>query len=483
MALTYTYDDMGRITQVKRGGSIAYEYEYNHLNQLDWEKDRVNGKISLYWYDNGGNISRKRTWAYEYLEQFGVWSMTDQLSSIDYGYTDSNWKDKLTSYNGQTITYDAIGNPLSYRDNMSFTWQNGRQLSAATYGNTSASYKYSASGIRTQKTIGGNVVTDYLLSGSNILMQKTGNDVIWYLIDGNGAVVGFELNNVRYLYMKNAQGDVIGITNDAGDIVVKYEYDAWGVLLSTTGSLAGTVGVKNPLRYRGYYYDTESGLYYLNSRYYDPVVGRFVNADGLVQTGNGLLDKNMFAYCGNDPVNMCDPTGNMSIMVLMFKILVGTFLIDQAAKKKNVDSEKVEFSKKIYFSACIQEFTMGVPASITTAQAIYESGYGKQTPKDKDTGQESYNLFGIKGAGPAGSVKCWTYEKDKTERIIDSFRAYNNFSESLTDHSKLLSNSRYGHLKGKTVEKWAYGLQDAGYCQDSDYGDQLMNVIAFWDLL
>ena len=82
--------------------------------------------------------------------------------------------------------------------------------------------------------------------------------------------------------MKNAQGDVIGITNNAGDIVVKYEYDAWGALLSTTGSLAGTVGVKNPLRYRGYYYDTESGLYYLNSRYYDPVVGRFVNADGLL---------------------------------------------------------------------------------------------------------------------------------------------------------------------------------------------------------
>ena len=97
-----------------------------------------------------------------------------------------------------------------------------------------------------------------------------------------------------------------------GTAVVQYTYDAWGKILTTTGSMASTLGVHNPLRYRGYVYDTETGLYYLQSRYYDPQMGRFINADALVSTGQGILGNNMFAYCLNDPVNYCDPTGNFA---------------------------------------------------------------------------------------------------------------------------------------------------------------------------
>ena len=113
---------------------------------------------------------------------------------------------------------------------------------------------------------------------------------------------GVKVNNAQYYYVTNLQGDVIAILNSMGAVVVQYTYDAWGNVLSTTGSMASTLGTLNPIRYRGYVYDSESGLYYLQSRYYDPEVGRFINADALVSTGQGILGNNMFAYCGNNPV-------------------------------------------------------------------------------------------------------------------------------------------------------------------------------------
>ena len=94
---------------------------------------------------------------------------------------------------------------------------------------------------------------------------------------------------------------------------MEYAYDAWGNLLSTTGRLARTLGEYNPLRYRGYVYDTETGFYYLQSRYYDPELGRFINTDILVSTGQGVLGNNMFAYCRNNPANRKDTLGTYSV--------------------------------------------------------------------------------------------------------------------------------------------------------------------------
>ncbi|MFA9397789.1 MAG: RHS repeat domain-containing protein [Clostridiaceae bacterium] len=117
------------------------------------------------------------------------------------------------------------------------------------------------------------------------------------------------LNGVEYYYVRNAQGDIIGLIDKNGNEVVTYSYDSWGKLISIDGTLKDTVGVKNPYRYRGYRYDSETGLYYLQSRYYNPEWGRFINADGIIgQTGN-LLGHNMFSYCRNNPVNLSDPTG------------------------------------------------------------------------------------------------------------------------------------------------------------------------------
>ena len=112
--------------------------------------------------------------------------------------------------------------------------------------------------------------------------------------------------------MKNLQGDVVQIRSIYGTVVVEYTYDAWGNVLSITGMYADTLGVNNPIRYRGYYQDFETGFYYLQSRYYDPAVRRFINADNVLYTGNDFIGLNLYSYCGNNPVDRIDDEGHGS---------------------------------------------------------------------------------------------------------------------------------------------------------------------------
>ncbi len=308
---SYTYDADGNIESIKENGVLKATYTYDDRNQLIREDRASVQQTIVYEYDVLGNLTAKKTCAY---------GTTTPNNTIHYTYGDTNWQDKLTGYNGQAITYDALGNPLSYRDGMSFTWQNGRQLASFTSAEHQAAYTYGADGIRTGKTVDG-VTTEYLLNGGDIVMQKTGSDVLWFY--GGG----FDLNGTRYLYVKNAQGDVTGITDAVGNLVVEYAYDSWGQLLEISGSPADTVGVLNPFRYRGYYYDAESGLYYVQSRYYDPVVGRWINSDGIGLLSYGLenlTQYNMFAYCFNNPTIYYDPTGEFPVVIGIIGLTVAT---------------------------------------------------------------------------------------------------------------------------------------------------------------
>ncbi|MBQ4284169.1 MAG: RHS repeat-associated core domain-containing protein [Lachnospira sp.] len=171
-----------------------------------------------------------------------------------------------------------------------------------------ASFTYDIDGYRTSKTVNG-VTTTYYVDGGTITALKKGTDELMFFYDEKGLVVGFYYNGVPYVYVKNLQGDVIGIIDKSCKWVVSYSYDAWGSLLEIDGELADTLGTLNPFRYRGYVYDDETGLYYLNSRYYEPNVGRFLNADGYASTGQSVQSCNMFAYCQNNPVVRYDPTG------------------------------------------------------------------------------------------------------------------------------------------------------------------------------
>ena len=196
------------------------------------------------------------------------------------------------------------------------TWSNGRQLTGITNGNDNISYLYNADGQRVQKTVNG-AVTDYYYINGILQAQKTGDEYILFLYDENGTAYGMVIKNGTteeyYYYLFNAQGDVIGIVDSTGVQVVSYEYGAWGDVTSITGSLAQTIGEKNPIRYRGYYYDTETGFYYLQSRYYDPEVLRFINADSVTDGGAGVLGYNIFIYAANNPINNFDSSGHWII--------------------------------------------------------------------------------------------------------------------------------------------------------------------------
>ena len=209
----------------------------------------------------------------------------------------------MTSYNGST-----------------YTWM-GRELRKITSGSNTYSYKYNADGIRTSKTVNG-TTTEFFLNGSQILAQKTGDSVMRFFYDSTGKRVGFANGTMLFYYLYNVQGDVIAIVRAAtGQVVAKYSYDAWGNC-TVTNATGYAVGDKNPFRYRGYYYDTETGLYYLNSRYYNPEFGRFISADGFVSTGQGITGSNMFAYCGNNPINRYDPSGNSFLGIAAGAVLL-----------------------------------------------------------------------------------------------------------------------------------------------------------------
>ena len=177
-----------------------------------------------------------------------------------------------------------------------------------TDGTTTWSYTYDANGMRTSRT-NGTTTYNYVYNGSQLTQMTVGNDTLYftYGILGPNTVTW---NGATYYYTVNAQGDVTGILDGDGNLVVFYYWDnGWGYNPISDGPLASTLGTLNPLRYRSYVYDTETGYYYLQSRYYDPEIGRFINADGLIATGQGLVGNNMFAYCGNNPTMGYDPTG------------------------------------------------------------------------------------------------------------------------------------------------------------------------------
>ena len=349
---TYTYGDDYELTGISLAGvSLSYEYEndiaslleytLNGLTQsyiYDYDEDenitsetlriettdeQTINKSVIYEYDSHNQLVKATSdtteWSYVYDGQGNITSKTEknlttgEEVTYNYGY-DEIWKDKLISYDGQTISYDNSGNPLSYRGN-TLTWSMGRQLASFN----DIEFTYDENGIRTSKTVD-NVKTMFYLDGTNIIEQRTGTDVLHFFYDSNDEVIGFKYNGNNYFYVKNLQGDVTDIVNANGEIVSSYTYEPWGDMLSIGGNT--TIGNLNPFRYRSYYYDSDIGLYYLQSRYYDPEIGRFINCDDVNFMGYSeeYISYNPFAYCENNPVNYVDYTG-FSKEVTPFQLL------------------------------------------------------------------------------------------------------------------------------------------------------------------
>ena len=311
LSYDYSYDANGNITEIKQNGKLINKYTYDSLNELKEEYDYVNKFYINYSYDRAGNLQNK----YEQVLDPTYGYPTGTQHGNTYEYTDTSWKDKLTKINGDNITYDANGNPLSYRDGMSFEWENGRILKKINTSDSSIQMSYDSNGMRTQKTVDGVKTNYYYDSNKNLIALVKGNDTLLFYYDSDGNATSFSYNGTMYFYVKNLQGDVIRIIDLAGTEVASYVYDAWGNIKDTKGE--PTIREINPIRYRGYVYDTETSLYYLQSRYYDPFAGRFLNADIYCDTGTDTtLSTNMFAYCENNPISNYDASGQVIETVL-----------------------------------------------------------------------------------------------------------------------------------------------------------------------
>ena len=305
-SFTYTYDKAGNIKSVMASDSVGKLYDYDGLGQLVKETPiGLTMYAVTYAYDTAGNIR----------------SITRGGTTFkSFGYTNPSWPDLLTSvtangttkdvlYEGQSQTSDVptSGNPVTYYNGRDyhFDWSKGRQLTEAVVGGQTVKYAYDMAGVRSSKQVGDTTYTYTTLSGK-VMRQTWGNKSLEFVYDDGNQPFAMIYNDgsttTLYYYVLNAQGDVIALLNADGTLAASYNYGAWGNYSvhdadGKKNTSASFIGHINPLRYRGYYYDRETRLYYLQSRYYDFANCRFINADTFATTdANGFLSANMFAY-------------------------------------------------------------------------------------------------------------------------------------------------------------------------------------------
>lgn len=303
--ICYEYDEVGNIKNVEiedeYGNIVNKDYTYDGLSRL--KVSTINGVTNTYEYDSNNNIKKK--------------------NGVEYKY-EGLLKDQLTSRtDGTVITYDTtgfIGNPLSIskpNQNLEFIW-NGRRLASVrdTISAKVLYFDYNASGIRTTKEVEEEYTEKYILVGSRIAVLKrtTENTVktLNFVYDEAQMLVGFTYNNNEYFYDRTTNGEIRHIIDKNGHVYVSYEYDDWG--MPTYESDGSTIGNEllelNPFMYKGYFYDREIKMYYLKSRYYDPDLGRFINADAEVGSVGETMGMNLFAYCKCNPICYSDENGN-----------------------------------------------------------------------------------------------------------------------------------------------------------------------------
>lgn len=379
--LSYRYDDNGNITHEYSIDSnnvetLRYRYTYDEANQITRVDDNIQSKTYVYQYDKGGNRVSEKIYAYTLSDSLGT-----VQQEIVSEYDNIVWDDLLTSYNGKEITYDNAGNPTSY-DGKTFVW-NGKQLKQITAADGSKTlFNYDANGLRTRKVqydetnrlsyyveyiwADGKIVSQYLTliayvtysdgSTKSVPIGPIPSKIIY---DDNGIPQGFTCGEANFGFVRNLQGDVIAMVDFEGNIVMEYSYDPWGNIEYhfneevTTEEEAIIYTALCPLTYRGYNYDFTTGLYYLQSRYYNPEWGRFLNCDDtsiLLATQGETHNANLFAYCANNPVNRVDYTGydskEMSLQeldVYLTAFYSGWLILKNSDYKTLLDNEICDF--------------------------------------------------------------------------------------------------------------------------------------------
>ncbi len=333
----YTYDNMSRITNITNtSGTITNRYTYDLLGRLVREDNKEVNTTTLFEYDTNGNMLKKSVAGY---------TTNDTVTpDVSHSFTvSSDYADYITSYDGKAITTSSIGNITSI-STTTYSWTRAKLLSQIKKSTTDyVNNSYDGEGFRIKKVYYKDGVTTthtYIRDGRKILVEKINNGttekVLNYLYLGEN-VIGFVYNNAYYHFQKNLQNDIIAIYNESGIKVAAYEYDAWGNHTITLDT--NSIGSLNPFRYRGYYYDVETGLFMVGHRYYNPEWGRWLSPDDIEylnpQSINGL---NLYAYCFNNPIKYVDYTGHFPVAIDI--ILTGfdhslglyKFILDQSIK-------------------------------------------------------------------------------------------------------------------------------------------------------
>ena len=310
----YAYDAWGNVSKATENGSAdSHTYTYDAQGQLTREYDPDKKLYLGYQYDAGGNLTEVRS--YPAGAEGGPDGTGTVLKRFAYG---STWKDQLASVtmDGKTrnFTYDANGNLLS-DGKYTYSWTKGSLLEKVTGDGLEAVYTYDASGIRTSKKVNG-TTTEYLTAGGSVLSEKKNGVWQHYLYDGSGQLMAIRYKGADYYYIRDGLMSITGLVDANGTAVVNYRYDSWGMLTGITGSMAGTLGKDNPYRFKGYYYDEETGMYYLKSRYYQPEICRFISADVYIATELNMNGSNIYSYCKNNPVMLMDSDGSFAILAI-----------------------------------------------------------------------------------------------------------------------------------------------------------------------
>ena len=399
--VTYTYDNLDRVTEVKAS------------------KDGTSYTIGRYIYDKLGRVAR---------------FVDGQVSgkSCTYGYDLT-----AVTMDGRTrnFTYDANGNLLN-DGKYTYSWTKGSLLEKVTGDGLEAVYTYDASGIRTSKKVNG-TTTEYLTAGGSVLSEKKNGVWQHYLYDGSGQLMAIRYKDADYYYIRDGLMTITGLADANGTAVVNYRYDSWGMLTGISGSMAGTLGKDNPYRFKGYYYDEETGMYYLKSRYYQSEICRFISADEpeLTRiTPMALTDKNLYAYCDNNPIVRRDMDGALWGFVLAgaavgAAIGAATQVIDNAISGRELGDGVLLAAVGGAITGAVgatglgalgQAYVSGAVAAATgVITQVKESGKGMQGVKDIDWMQVnvSFTLGAVSGARGGNGLLHKGSEVTKARKI------------------------------------------------------------------
>ena len=414
---SYESDALGNITKITDSTFGSHTYEYDGRGFL------IKADDETYSYDKNGNIVKKGDYTLTY---------------------DSSIKDRLVSFNGTKIEYDS-SNPLNPKKYGSNTYQfEGRRLVRWLYGGGYYDYVYNDEGLRIKKTDYRGVTWDYIYDGNKLIREKSINNTLDFLYDEYDNLYGFiKDNSEKYLYIRDQLQNIIGITDINGKIVVKYSYDAWGAIKSIIDTSSSGIGKLNPFRFKGYYYDNESSMYYCKTRYYVPQWGRWLSPDSIEYLNPESINKlNLYTYANNNPVIYYDPDGHMALLCALL-ILGAIGMVANVGSQALTDlAYRNEFKWENYLVAAGAGFLGGMCYAIPGVGSIVSAAVtsGLTTAGQMIVSGEYYDgwdyLIMAGGSAILSGLTAWEFGKisNNLSFFKDSNFILDNFSKFATNY-------------------------------------------------